>query len=593
MADPSTTENTNSRKKNTEEIKKLNQLLAKQASEKKREQNLTKNDPASFRSYIKEQTIGKFNLSRFLPREVQVGMGIFKDLKGILEAKQLKKQLNIENLGSDGSDISDMEGTPTEKNRKKNEIIETPEDNNTNSDIFVQMLSTLEGIKQILMEGRSNEKFDKLDRLENERENSRKQEKIVEGTESIKEDQEESKGIFSTLLGFFKDPKALLASFSGILGSLGGLLSGLGTTLMAALGPIAAVLGVVALGATIAVLAYKIFEGIQDLVNIEKETETMLSEQRSLDKQREEGRLFGRGFSGTQAELVTMLLEENEKTQTVLSSKEEDQLVSILNPSTMSLETVTVAQAKQIFSRENLEPLITEEEFQQERENRLNRRATVTVASDSITSERVLKQVAKEEFLDSLTQEETETLIKADKKLSEYISRTSATPGFGAFGVSRPTYTDEENELMKRRNEFVSSYDRTEFYRDSITEAYETFRKTNPAFSAASDEQLKEVTDIQVITHNDDAGLRHVIQITPKPELMGSVNVGASDLETSEVTSKELQTEIKETGQGQISQNIRQGDTITNASSTTVYTSPERRQSDSIAGIFGSGFRLA
>lgn len=610
------------RKKNTEELKKLNKALRDAEKQRKSEKQ---SDPASFRTYLKEQTIGRIDLKKFLPREVQVALGVIGDIRSIFKAKALKKKLGNqsddiipdvtdETMTKDSETTTDSESISEVpnveellKSDESSDISESPESSKEISDMLDDSLETLlqeilkendtqtyllQFISDTLQEQLDQSKIEDLNLLEEKREEERKS-KTPKLNEALKvtENAEEG-GFLSGLMDFFSSAGGF-ASLLGVGGTVGGLLGGI----TAALAPIAAVLGVVALGGTIVALLYKLGQGMDDLKAVEEETKKVLEDQANLNKKRTENQQTLMQSEETREDYAFRVEQNREKIQERLEKRiESDKALNresemlVTDPKTGETKTVTPTEALKIFSEENVSSSLTQEERTEARTRALASEkggvGSVNVLEGSFFGGGSNDEEIRNRYFEMTLSEEERKIYRSAKQKEQRNNRIRSAGGSArdAAGFRREKFTPEEKRILElsrnteRTARLASIYTAaTNLYNNNLGVREKLSEMGVPLgeFDPTNEQHLQAINSVSKVTtlNNDtEGGYDYTSIYSPDIDVVSSSS-GSQNISVDE-SMRELApppTDAKPS----VTNNNRQGDNITTNNSTTIQTLPE------------------
>lgn len=230
--------------KNTNEIKKLTEVLNKRRKEESQRKKF-KDDPSSLRQYLYNQTIGKIDIMRFLPPQLRTIFEIGKDLNEIFKAKKIKSSLITDSEIETESPLDEIvdriqKRTKDPQVETKNGFTDLINHNTLIIDLLTKLLQSSENIEKDIQKLIDYMLFEKENRLENEREQSR----LSRTTQSLlgpdgkpvsptSPDTSESRGGFiSDLVGSIFNLENAITSYFGLKTIKGGLRTRLGQSVM-------------------------------------------------------------------------------------------------------------------------------------------------------------------------------------------------------------------------------------------------------------------------------------------------------------------------------------------------------------------------
>lgn len=170
--------------KNTEELKKLTQELAKRRSEEKKRKI---DDPSSLRQYAFRETLGKIDPMRFLPPQVRALVGVGKDIGDIFKAKRVRATMGAGTIDTESvssESIIERIETKTEKEEKQTGegFSELINQNVIMTGVMEELLSSSEGIQRDISGLLREMLFQRQNDLEDRRERSRMRSRFGRGS---------------------------------------------------------------------------------------------------------------------------------------------------------------------------------------------------------------------------------------------------------------------------------------------------------------------------------------------------------------------------------------------------------------------------
>lgn len=588
--------------KNAEKTEKLTKAIEKlRRSIEKTDPKAKKSDPSSLRDYLKEQTIGKINLMRFLPPQLQAVMGIGKDIRGILRAKKIKK---LEQLEAEQKEIKaeESETTTEPKTKKDFKNEKTGEDNvfeSLHSELMVQtgLLESLSSITEDLYKIILSSKTNKLDELENERENSRKTDKIIKLNEEGNEEEKESKGLLSSLIGMLKGGRFLM----GLTRVLGPLLAPLASIV----GPILGIAAAVALGGIIVTELIMISKYLSDIKDINEETKKIVSDQNKLQDRRRKNQQTLQQPEESREDYAFRVQENREKIQERIErviesdkqfNREEETTLFVTDPRTGETKEVKASEALQIFSEENVSNSLTQEERSEARQRAIERggvgSSMINVIEGGLFSSGNDEEVREQYFLKTLKPEERSTYLRAKQK-EEF------NESVGRGGVKK-SITAEEQKLLDlsentdRTAKLAALYEAaTTLYNNNYTIREQLVSMGVPLgeFDPSNPQHYKAMLSVATMTGGDaikvetEGGYFYRAEFTPN--IGGPTSV--SENISSSSTTRNIDSITQETGPS-VTNNTRQGDQVTNNQVTTVHTYSEKPAPAYLRGVPDFGY---